>query len=215
MEVQARSEHQTGAPGGVTREKLLVLRCLGGDQEAWESLVSSYESSIRNFSYRFTRRRDVADELTQEIFLRVYLSLGSFRPESGSLRTWLFRLTHNLLVDHHRRERRYHSTYGGDALDALDLSDDQQLGPYRELEQSEASGIVARALDSLAPEIRTAVILRDIEGLSYREISDIADSPEGTIKSRVARGRMELARRIARRRGKEAPPLELAAAQTV
>jgi RNA polymerase sigma-70 factor, ECF subfamily len=183
---------------GATRELALVTRCLTGDQEAWESLVASYELPIRNFSYRFTHRRDVADELTQEIFLRVYLSLGSFKPESGSLRTWLFRLTHNLLVDHHRKEKRYHSTFGGDTLETLDLSDEQQLGPLRVLEQLEASGIVAKALESLSPEIRSAVILRDIEGLSYKEISDIADTPEGTIKSRVARGRLELARRIAR-----------------
>jgi RNA polymerase sigma-70 factor (ECF subfamily) len=197
------------------REQLLVLRCLRGDQEAWKSLVASYESPIRNFSYRFTRRREVADELTQEIFLRVYLSLSSFRPESGSLRTWLFRLTHNLLVDHHRKEKRYHSTYGGDSLETLDLSDDQQLGPLRVLEQTEASRIIARALESLAPEIRSAVILRDIEGLSYREISDIAESPEGTIKSRVARGRMELARHIARRNGKDSHCLVLAPSQSV
>lgn len=187
------------------RDRMLVLRCLEGDEAAWDSLVRSYSRLILNFCFRFTGQRDLAEDLTQEIFLRAYRNLNSFRSESAGFRTWLYRLSRNLLIDHHRRERRHWRCIGGDTLANLSIPDDRAVEPQRALEQAEAARFLNRGLMSLPADLREAITLRELEGLSYREIADVTGAPEGTVKSRVSRGRLQLEKLLSRRRHRAAP----------
>ncbi len=182
------------------RDRILVYRCIRGDQDAWRELVRSYNQVVFNQSYRFTGRRDIAEDLTQEIFLRAYRNLESFRSESASFRTWLYRVGRNLLIDHVRKEKRSTITFFDHSEENLSIQDDRSPGPLRLMEMAEAAKILSAGLMSLAPELRQAITLRELEGLSYREIARIAGTVEGTIKSRVSRGRLQLARLLVQRR---------------
>jgi RNA polymerase sigma-70 factor (ECF subfamily) len=183
-----------------SRDLILVLRCLQGDEEAWGELVNTYSRPVFNHSYRFTGRRDVAEDLTQEIFLRAYRNLESFRAESASFRTWLYRVSRNLLIDHLRKERRSSITFFDHNEEKLAILDDRSPGPLRLMERAEAARILSAGLMALAPDLRQAITLRELDGLSYREIARIAGTVEGTIKSRVSRGRLQLARLLMQRR---------------
>ena len=186
------------------RDRMLVLRCLEGEEAAWDSLVRSYSRLILNFCFRFTGQRDLAEDLTQEIFLRAYRNLNSFRSESAGFRTWLYRLSRNLLIDYHRREKRHWRCFGGDTLENLSIRDDRALEPQRVLEQEEAARFLNQGLMSLPTELREAITLRELEGMSYKEIADATGAPEGTIKSRVSRGRLQLEKLLSRRRRRSA-----------
>jgi len=183
-----------------SQDLMLVLRCLQGDEEAWGELVNTYTRPVFNHSYRFTGRRDVAEDLTQEIFLRAYRNLESFRADSASFRTWLYRVSRNLLIDHLRKERRSSITFFDHGEEKLSIEDDRSPGPLRLMERAEAARILSAGLMALAPELRQAITLRELEGMSYREIARIAGTVEGTIKSRVSRGRLQLARLLMQRR---------------
>jgi RNA polymerase sigma-70 factor (ECF subfamily) len=175
----------------------LVERCLKGGGGAWEELVRSHTRLVYGACYRFTGRVDEAHDLTQEVFLRVFRSLHTFNPESGAFRTWLVRLTRNLLIDNYRKNKKHQ------IVDALDdqiyaLEETSGLGGQadRLLRRREAQEALQSALSQLSPELREAVILRDFQELEYREIGESLDIPEGTVKSRINRGRRELARRL-------------------
>ncbi len=182
------------------RDRALVFRCLRGDEAAWSELVNAYDRLVLNHSYRFTGRRDVAEDLTQDIFLRAYRNLDSFRAESASFRTWLFRVTRNLLIDYHRKEHRYNLTSFESSSETVGIEDDRSPGPLRAVERAEAAQLISYGLMGLAPEMREAIILRELEGLSYREIAKMSGTVEGTIKSRVSRGRTQLAKLLSRRK---------------
>ncbi len=148
-----------------------------------------------NLCYRFTSNRQEAEDMTQEVFLRVYRTLGSYRSAHGGFGTWLTSVTRNLLIDHYRRSRRDRMTSSlEDELPRIE----EKSSPVRKPDQAamavELSTQVQRALQRLSPELREAVILRDLQGLEYREIQDVLQVPEGTVKSRINRGRIELAR---------------------
>jgi RNA polymerase sigma-70 factor (ECF subfamily) len=135
--------------------------------------------------------------LTQEVFLRVFRSLHTFDAASGGFRTWLIRLTRNLLIDHYRK------TTKDQALDSLEdalpvLEAKQGLGGSAErlLRGREAGELLQAALRKLSPELREAVILRDLQEMEYKEIATALDVPEGTVKSRINRGRREMARQL-------------------
>jgi RNA polymerase sigma-70 factor, ECF subfamily len=160
--------------------------------------VRRHTRRIYNLSYRFTGNRQEAEDLTQEVFLRIYRTLGSYRSAHGGFATWMTSVTRNLLIDHYRRTRRDRMT---DSLeDALPRLEEKQA-PSRRPDQAallgELSRQVERALARISPELREAVILRDLQGLEYREIQDVLEVPEGTVKSRINRGRIELARLLA------------------
>jgi RNA polymerase sigma-70 factor (ECF subfamily) len=173
----------------------LVALCLRGHESAWEQLVRRHASRLYQLFYRFTGNRQESEDLTQETFLRIYQVLGSYRPEAGSFRAWLTSVGRNLLIDHYRRRRQDRQT---DSLDDAAVSGWEQPatapGPEAVTRQVELSVQVERALRRLRPELREAVILRDLQGLEYREIQEILGVPEGTVKSRINRGRAELAR---------------------
>jgi RNA polymerase sigma-70 factor (ECF subfamily) len=178
----------------------LVERCLQGDDAAWETVVYVYGRRIYNLSYRYTNRRDEAEDLTQEILIRIYQNLKSYRSEAGSFQSWILRIARNLIIDHYRQTRKYQQAGGSEELDAMNIRDDKVPNPERAAEQTEASRFLQYGLQALSPELREAIILRDIEGMAYQEIADLLSVPEGTIKSRINRGRLELAKLLMKRR---------------
>jgi RNA polymerase sigma-70 factor (ECF subfamily) len=178
----------------------LVERCLQGDDAAWETVVNSFGRRIYNLSYRYMNRRDIAEDLTQEILIRVYQNLKSYRPEAGSFQNWILRIARNLIIDHYRQVRRFPQSGGTEELEALNIKDDRAPSPQRTAEQVEASRFLQNGIQALSPELKEAIVLRDIEGMTYQEISGLLRVPEGTVKSRINRGRIELAKVLIKRR---------------
>ena len=150
---------------------------------------------IFNICYRFTGNRTEAEDLAQDVFLRVYRTLASYRSAHGGFATWATSVTRNLLIDHYRRTKRDRVT---DSLDdAMPVVENKESVARRPDEQAllgELSAQVQNALTKLSPELREAVILRDLQQLEYAEIQSVLAVPEGTVKSRINRGRIELAR---------------------
>ena len=168
----------------------LVRRCRAGDGAAWEEIVSTYSRRIYNLAYRFTSRADAAEDLTQEVFVRVYRSLEQYDPKQGDLQNWLMRLARNLIIDDYRRRQRApQDTHAEDIEGHTYHLRAAGNTPQREMERRELGEQVQAGIDKLPHDLRTCVILRDIEELSYQEIVDLLKIPEGTVKSRINRGR--------------------------
>src|SRR5580704_1107627 len=173
----------------------LVERCMSGDEAAWEDLVRTHTRRVYGLCYRFTGKDGEAQDLTQEVFLRVYRTLRTFRASEGAFTTWLARLTRNLLIDNYRRTRQERVTDSiEEQLPMLEESVPASARPDGMVAGREASEILQGALQKLSPELREAVILRDLQEMEYREIADVLHIPEGTVKSRINRGRAELTR---------------------
>jgi RNA polymerase sigma-70 factor, ECF subfamily len=173
----------------------LVDRCVSGDDAAWEELVRLHTRRVYGLCYRFTGSDAEAQDLTQEVFLRIFRSVRSFRSSEGSFVTWLARLTRNLLIDHYRRTRQERVTDSiEEQLPMLEENMPASARPDGLVVGREASEILQVALQKLSPELRETVILRDLQELEYREIAQVLKVPEGTVKSRLNRGRAELAR---------------------
>ncbi|GAB4366290.1 MAG: hypothetical protein OHK0021_09790 [Bryobacter sp.] len=182
-------------------DAILVERCLEGDQGAWEQLVRSHTRRVYAICYRFVGKDEEAQDLTQDVFLRIFKTLGSFRAGEGSFTVWLTRLTRNLLIDHYRRTKGQRMTDSID--DQLPVLEETSLAGGRTdglLAGREASELLQGALQKLSPELREAVILRDLEEMEYKEIAATLGVPEGTVKSRLNRGRAELAKILRRQK---------------
>jgi RNA polymerase sigma-70 factor (ECF subfamily) len=185
---------------------LLVRRCIAGDAAAWEEIVQRYHRRIYNICYRFTGTGNDADDLTQEVFIKMYRTLNTYDVERGAFMTWVTTVTRNLLVDHFRKTRQDRvtdslDTTSSDHEDTLPLGDripDRGPTPDTKVQSREAKEAVHEALQKLSPELREAVILRDLQDFDYREIATVLKVPEGTVKSRINRGRAELARLLQR-----------------
>jgi len=177
-------------------EYSLVTACLKGDDAAWEELVRVHTRHVYALCYRFTGSASEAQDLTQEVFLRVFRTLKSFRSAEGSFGTWLARVTRNLLIDNYRRTRQDRATDSiEEQLPTLEVEGAGVIArPDQALAGREASEILQAALQKLSPELREAVILRDLQEMEYREIAEVLSIPEGTVKSRINRGRAELGR---------------------
>jgi len=187
----------------------LAARCLTGDAQAWEQLARTQHRKIYGICYRFTGSQSDAEDLTQEAFLKMYRNLASFDPAKGGFTTWLTTLTRNLLVDNYRRSRLERAS---DSLDeSYDGEEDgatkaDRLADGGKSQEQHVAGLELRAqiqeaLQQVSPDLREAVILRDLEDLDYKEIADILQVPQGTVKSRISRGRSELARLLKRIEG--------------
>jgi RNA polymerase sigma-70 factor, ECF subfamily len=183
------------------QDAVLVERCLMGDEGAWEDLVKIHSRRVYSICYRFTGTDSEAQDLTQDVFMRVFKSVKSFRAGEGSFTVWLTRLTRNLLIDHYRRSRLERAT---DSIeDQLPVLEEKTAVGSRTdalLAGREAGELLQGALGKLSPELRETVILRDLEELEYREIAQALGVPEGTVKSRLNRGRAELARILRRQK---------------
>jgi len=177
----------------------LIRRARGGDSAAWEEIVSLYSRRIFNLAYRFTSSVSGAEDLTQEVFIRIYKTLDQYDPKQGDLSNWLMRLARNLIIDDYRHRQRNPQNSMADAVD------DHQYhlravgtSAQKDIERKELASQVQEGIDKLPDDLRTCVILRDIEELSYQEIVDVLKIPEGTVKSRINRGRIELAKILRR-----------------
>ncbi|MGH9513068.1 MAG: RNA polymerase sigma factor [Terriglobales bacterium] len=185
---------------------MLVRRCLAGETAAWEEIVQRYHRRIYNICYRFSGSADQAQDLTQEVFIKMYGSLKSYDSQRSAFMTWMTTITRNLLVDYFRKSKQERMTDSLDAPpseheDAMPLSEripDKALPPDAGVQSRETREAVHRALQKLSPDLREAVILRDLQDMDYREIAAVLKVPEGTVKSRINRGRAELARLLQR-----------------
>jgi len=179
----------------------LVRRVRSGDGSAWEDIVSAFSRRIFNLAYRFTSSPEAAEDLTQDVFIRIYRTLDQYDAKQGDLANWLMRLARNLIIDDYRHRARNPQNSMADAVDdhsyhlrAVGTS------AHKEIERKELASQVQAGIDKLAPDLRTCVILRDIEELTYQEIVEVLKIPEGTVKSRINRGRIELAKILRRMR---------------
>ena len=185
---------------------LLVRRCISGDAAAWEEIVQRYTRRIYNICYRFAGSADDAQDLTQEVFIKMYRTLNSYDVDRGAFMTWVTTVTRNLLVDHFRKTKQDRltdslDTTSSDHEDAMPLGEqipDRLPAPDSHVQSREARDVVHEALQKLSPELREAVILRDLQDMDYKEIATVLKVPEGTVKSRINRGRAELARLLQR-----------------
>jgi RNA polymerase sigma-70 factor (ECF subfamily) len=175
----------------------LIERCLEGDQVAWNAIVRQHWRKVFNVAYKFVGKHDEAEDLAQEIFLKLFRSLDTF-DRRANFQTWLISVSRNLCIDHYRSVRKERETIDRD-VDAAELSPvSSDIGPYATLEHNDRRALLRRALDELPPTLRSAVMMRDIHDLSYSDIAERLGLPEGTVKSRINRGRLELARQIRR-----------------
>jgi RNA polymerase sigma-70 factor (ECF subfamily) len=175
----------------------LIERCLAGDQEAWEQIVRQHWRKVFNLAYRFVGRHDEAEDLTQDIFLRIFKALHTF-DRRANFQTWLVSISRNLCIDHYRSLRKERETLARD-VDAGDLTPvSPDIDPEDQLQQRDLKHLIRLALAELPPTLREAVVLRDLQEFSYLEIAERLHLPEGTVKSRINRGRLELARQIRR-----------------
>jgi len=181
----------------------LARRCAGGDEEAWRVLVGRFQRKVWHVAYQFTGRADEAEELTQEIFLHLLSALRTF-DASGSLPAWLQRVARNYAIDHYRRRRRERSMVvdGEESEELVAVARDTAVGndPHRALEEKDLAAFLRQVIDRLPSELGQAVILRDLQGMSYEEMATNLEIPLGTVKSRINRGRLELAKLLQRRR---------------
>jgi RNA polymerase sigma-70 factor (ECF subfamily) len=184
----------------------LVRRCVSGDAAAWQEIVQQFHRRIYNICYRFSGSADDAADLSQEVFIKMYRTLGTFDTSRASFMTWVTTVTRNLLVDHFRKGKYDRITDSLDATpgnqeDGLTLADQLEDGtpsPEARMRSQETQKLVHEALRRLSPELREAVILRDLQDLDYKDIAKVLNVPEGTVKSRINRGRTELARLLQR-----------------
>jgi RNA polymerase sigma-70 factor (ECF subfamily) len=196
------SEDQPVASAPTTDE--LIERCLAGDELAWSLIVRQHWRKVFNIAYRFVGRHDEAEDLTQDIFLKIFKALATF-DRRANFQTWLISISRNLCIDHYRSVRKERETMARD-IDPSGLSPVASgRGPYGRLEQRDLREQIRTALSHLPPTLREAVVLRDLQEFSYQEIADRLNLPEGTVKSRINRGRLELARQLARLDGGPAP----------
>jgi RNA polymerase sigma-70 factor, ECF subfamily len=181
------------------QENRFVKSCQGGDASAWNELIAIHTGRVYSMCYRFTRRECVARDLTQEVFLRIYRKLGTFRADQISFVAWMNLLTLNLLRDHYRRTR----------AERVTVSIDEYRGCLRKLPHSssrpdemfahaETRRMVHSALNRLKPDLREIIVLYDMQELQYDEISLRLGIPIGTVKSRLNRARTSLARLLRR-----------------
>lgn len=174
----------------------LIERCLREDAAAWEEIVARYRRKVFHISYKFTGKHDQAEDLTQEIFLKVFKSLGKFHRDAD-FGTWLSSVARHYCIDRYRASKREREVLVDDLL-AFDHAPALSGNPQRALEAVDVRNLVRHALDQLPPKLREAVILRDLHELSYQELAERLGLPEGTVKSRINRGREELTRRLRR-----------------
>src|SRR5947207_7454222 len=185
-------------PSEAPREiEALIQRCLQGDQFAWDAIVQQYRRKVFNVAYKFVGRHEEAEDLTQDIFLKIFKALGTF-DRRANFQTWIISISRNLCIDHYRSVRKERQTIARE-VDAPDLQPpSRDRTPYALAEHQDLRAQLKQALEALPETLRTAVVLRDLQELSYQEIADRLALPEGTVKSRINRGRLELAHQLRR-----------------
>jgi RNA polymerase sigma-70 factor (ECF subfamily) len=181
-------------------DRNLVVLSQNGDHAAFQQLVERYQRKVYSVAYGMVRNPDDAMDMTQEAFIKAYKNLESFQG-SASFYTWIYRITVNLCIDHIRRHRRvqtvdYDDKFRHDEDDVLDGADllPSSMGgnPAKELGRKELAEQLQRALDSLSPNHRTAILLREVQGLSYEEMAEAMNINKGTVMSRLHHARKNM-----------------------
>jgi RNA polymerase sigma-70 factor (ECF subfamily) len=178
----------------------VMERCAMGSEAAFRALVSRYRTRIMNLVCRFINDRDRAEEISQEVFLRVFRNRERYR-KSGKFSTWIFTIAVNLTKNEIRSRVRHRGTFSLDAMEeesggqGVSFPDSKPL-PDEDLNAHEIGTKVAEALRKIPARYREAVMLRDVEGLSYEEVGQILRIPGGTVRSRINRARLMLKERL-------------------
>lgn len=180
---------------------LTIERGSVDDARRFDEIVQQHKNRIYHYICRMTHDSPDAEDLTQEVFLKAYASLSSFRQEAA-VDTWLYRIATNLVIDRFRRKKRglFFFTPVAEEEDALAAvpETDPRADPARAAERGELQAMVQEAIAALPPKLRAAVVLHDLEGLSYEEVATALAVPVGTVKSRLFNGRAALRRKLAR-----------------
>jgi RNA polymerase sigma-70 factor (ECF subfamily) len=183
-----RAMHPLSVEADVDHE--LVARCRNGDREAFATLVRKYQSKVLTLATRILDNRTEAEDIAQDIFVKIFQSLQDFRGASR-FSTWIYRITVNHCLNHLRRRTRQQQTLV--MTEPVEWRQESPASnPYKTLEQKERWALVQAKLQELSVEHRTIILLRDFEGLPYDEIADVLQLESGTVKSRLHRARMEL-----------------------
>ena len=177
-------------------ERLLVKKAQKGDHKAFEQLMEEHFKKIYNLAYRMTGNPDDASDMTQEVMLKLFRNIGSFKGDS-KFSTWVYRVATNTCLDELKKSRRHSHTSLNTEYDTGDGEitcevEDTSPTPEEMTEKKELRGMVADAVQRLSPDHRAAIVLRDIKGFSYGEIAKILNCTEGTVKSRISRARASL-----------------------
>ena len=195
------SADSAAAPQPATPDAL-IEQCLSGNQAAWETIVRQNWRKVFNVAYKFVGKHDEAEDLTQDIFLKIFKALNTF-DRRANFQTWIVSISRNHCIDHYRSVRKERQTMARD-VDMMELQPaSSDRGPYAAAEHQDLRALLRIALETLPSTLRTAVVLRDLQELSYQEIADRLRLPEGTVKSRINRGRIELAHQLRRLQEKQ------------
>jgi RNA polymerase sigma-70 factor (ECF subfamily) len=176
----------------------LVARCKNGDMSAFDLIVHKHKVPLINFAYRFIGDRYTAEDLVQETFVRVYKNIKRYREDAASFRTWMYRIAANLCKNELRNRSTRSRILVNSAIGAQSGGDrmeealDDSMGPDLQLEERELQRVLAQTISRLPEKLRISIILRDIEGMTYEEISRVINRPIGTVKSRINRARLML-----------------------
>ena len=186
------------------KEKDLIRRAKQGDMLAFEELILQHEKIVYNVALRMMNHSEDARDISQEVFLKAYRNLADF-DERSAFSTWLYRITHNTCIDEMRKRKGKQSYSLEEELENEDGSMQRQIAdegdtPEESLLREEQKSEILQALDTLSEEHKAAIILRDVKGLSYEEISEILELSLGTVKSRISRARNQLKTEILKMR---------------
>jgi RNA polymerase sigma-70 factor (ECF subfamily) len=194
-----------GAQSGVSEEDARILRGLrSGIEGAYEELIERYEQQVFGMVFRLLGNQSDASDVVQEVFLKVFRGVTTFREQS-SLRTWIYRIA----VNEANNQRRWFGRHcrmevpleetRPEHPNSIEYTPDPGRSPFEQAMDSETRTLIERALTQINPVFRTAVVLRDVQNLSYEEIADILQVSLGTVKSRILRGREALRRELTQR----------------
>ncbi len=194
-----------GAQSGISEEDARILRGLrSGIESAYEELIGKYEQPVYGLVYRLVGNQTDACDVVQEVFVKVFRGVNAFREQS-SLRTWIYRIAINEAHNRHRwwvRHSRHEISMDREPVERenfVELARDPGRSPYDQVLDAETRTLIERALAKINPVFRTAVVLRDIQNLSYEEIGEILQVSLGTVKSRILRGREALRKELTHR----------------
>ncbi len=182
-----------------TSDEVLMLRVSEGDSEAYETLYNRYRNRILTFVYRYVGQRDTAEDITQDVFLKIYRNPRAFDPRSRFV-TWLYTVARNLAIDSLRRKRPRVSLHGEDDQPVLEPSVSESHGPVASTLMSELEENVQRVLQGLSDKLREVFVLCAMQGLSYEEVARIVGCPVKTVSSRLSRAREHFHRGLKRYR---------------
>jgi RNA polymerase sigma-70 factor (ECF subfamily) len=172
----------------------LVRRCMRDDGYAWEEILRRYKKRVFNISYQFVGRMDEAEDLTQEIFFKVFHSLDKFNQEAN-FQYWIIRVSKNYCIDYYRKKRKERESMVDNMEQVITVLRSMST-PQLVLEEKERQQAIRESISSLPPILRSCIVLRNLYGYSYQDIARILGIPEGTVKSRINRGRLELSRKL-------------------